>query len=658
VVLALNKLLDLGDMGGQEQEAAASAGAKPRRFSAVTALGEMLTRSSSKQPPPCRVAPFLMSDLDTLSVLSRASANLVRTAELYDRETRHTRRLGALLALLADARTALEHGDPRSMVHSVSHRGRDIFECDRCTFFTVDKFAQELVGHFLAAEDREEAAGEPRAAPPGGALRELRVPLEGIVGHVVATGQPLNVADAWSDGRFSRDTDLRTGYRTRTVLCAPLVASSGRVVGVLQCINKCRGEVFGRDDEEMLSTVSMTLSDLIQRALLQNSYDSFIRSNDAINDEVKDMFHSLIVGSQDSRAVEAAPAPRGGLLGRARAAEGEAFWEGLRSWELDVRELVEDSGRGYQCVFQSLRKLGVLERCAVDGAALERFCRAMKATYLPSVPYHSWEHALRTWHATFLLLDGPTASDLLPAEDVLALLLAALGHDADHPGNSNGFQVATESILALRYNDASVLESHHAAVTCGLLAGGSPPLLARLEQPARQRVRQVIVASILHTDMAKHQESVAWLEAGNADLPGLRAARRRLEGEAGIKLGSALLHCADLVHPALPWATHRRLSCLIAQEFFAQYQEEQRRGLPSLPFMGKDPNLVRELAPIQVGFIQFVAMPLWSGLNFAAGNDCLSEVYGNICANRARWERLAEGEEVPDRQPFQQPRAA
>jgi hypothetical protein len=37
--------------------------------------------------------------------------------------------------------------------------------------------------------------------------------------------------------------------------------------------------------------------------------------------------------------------------------------------------------------------------------------------------------------------------------DLLALLLAALCHDLEHPGTTNAYQVNTGSALALRYND-------------------------------------------------------------------------------------------------------------------------------------------------------------------------------------------------------------
>ncbi|RHY32215.1 hypothetical protein DYB32_002752 [Aphanomyces invadans] len=75
--------------------------------------------------------------------------------------------------------------------------------------------------------------------------------------------------------------------------------------------------------------------------------------------------------------------------------------------------------------------------------------------YHRDVRYHNFYHAFSvTQMAYTLLAPNPVASveDL----DLIAALVACLGHDLDHPGHSNDFEVATASDLALRYNDVSL----------------------------------------------------------------------------------------------------------------------------------------------------------------------------------------------------------
>ena len=64
----------------------------------------------------------------------------------------------------------------------------------------------------------------------------------GIAGHVARTGEMVNVPDAYSDSRFNASVDLATGYRTKSVLCAPLVDRDHKVWGGL-CMSGRMGEM-------------------------------------------------------------------------------------------------------------------------------------------------------------------------------------------------------------------------------------------------------------------------------------------------------------------------------------------------------------------------------------------------------------------------------
>lgn len=77
----------------------------------------------------------------------------------------------------------------------------------------------------------------------------------GIAGVTAVTGQSLLIDDAWQDERFDRSVDMRTGFRTRTVLCAPLRCPGGEVVGVVQAINH-RGGHFSTDHLAVLEQLA------------------------------------------------------------------------------------------------------------------------------------------------------------------------------------------------------------------------------------------------------------------------------------------------------------------------------------------------------------------------------------------------------------------
>ena len=97
---------------------------------------------------------------------------------------------------------------------------------DRCTLFLVDKTVSP---GFLYA-------GVPHVVSGAVAVSEIRVPisLHSIVGACALSGSVFAVPDAYSDPRFDLRFDRMTGYRTRSLLVAPIKDEQGVVIAVIQ----------------------------------------------------------------------------------------------------------------------------------------------------------------------------------------------------------------------------------------------------------------------------------------------------------------------------------------------------------------------------------------------------------------------------------------
>ncbi len=54
---------------------------------------------------------------------------------------------------------------------------------------------------------------------------------------------------------FSREIDQKTGYKTKTLLCMPIMIQ-GNVIGVVQMVNKKKGH-FTKSDEESFETFAV-----------------------------------------------------------------------------------------------------------------------------------------------------------------------------------------------------------------------------------------------------------------------------------------------------------------------------------------------------------------------------------------------------------------
>ncbi len=139
--------------------------------------------------------------------------------------------------LLRLAKTVNNELEITSLTSKIIDLGKELVNADRCTLFLVDEARQEL---FFTLNPGTDSA------------QEIRFPMSaGIAGHVATTGQKLNIKDAYLDLRFNRDVDLRTGYKTNTILCMP-IHSDTRIVGVAQLINKVGG-FFTREDEALFT---------------------------------------------------------------------------------------------------------------------------------------------------------------------------------------------------------------------------------------------------------------------------------------------------------------------------------------------------------------------------------------------------------------------
>jgi len=99
-------------------------------------------------------------------------------------------------------------------------------------------------------------------------VSEIRLPIgKGLAGTVAETGEPVILYDAHSDPRFDPTQDLRSGFRTRSMLCVPIRNRNGRIVGVLQLLNKMEG-AFGTLDLEFLAAISDHMAIAMENATL------------------------------------------------------------------------------------------------------------------------------------------------------------------------------------------------------------------------------------------------------------------------------------------------------------------------------------------------------------------------------------------------------
>ena len=139
----------------------------------------------------------------------------------------------------------------------VSQEICNLFNADRLTIYAVGEDKASLISKIKTGLN---------------SFKDLKLPIaeQSIAGYVALSKKLINLRDVYDEAelksynanlRFLQEVDKRTGYRTKQVLCAPVVdAQSGELIGVVQIINNKSGQPFGQLEEEGAIGLTQTLA--------------------------------------------------------------------------------------------------------------------------------------------------------------------------------------------------------------------------------------------------------------------------------------------------------------------------------------------------------------------------------------------------------------
>ena len=141
----------------------------------------------------------------------------------------------------------------------------------------------------------------------GEKIQEIRVPISrrSIAGYTAETGQIVNLSDAYSEEevarypglKFDDSWDKRTGFRSRSILSAPLQYKDTGLMGVIQIINSDQSKVFTKKDEGVLKSVASALAVAFfnQRRVKKkkNKFDLLLRENVISSGDLKKVLEQV-----------------------------------------------------------------------------------------------------------------------------------------------------------------------------------------------------------------------------------------------------------------------------------------------------------------------------------------------------------------------------
>ena len=149
---------------------------------------------------------------------------------------------------------------------SVINSSLDINEVlERSMRFVEEMMDAEASSIFELDAERDELAFRVARGDAEAKTKEIRMKMgEGVVGWVARSGEPLLVPDTSREERFSDKVDRHTGFRTRSLVALP-IRNRGRIVGVLEVLNKRGPLPFDEEDVAVLTLAANQIGVAIEK---------------------------------------------------------------------------------------------------------------------------------------------------------------------------------------------------------------------------------------------------------------------------------------------------------------------------------------------------------------------------------------------------------
>lgn len=233
---------------------------------------------------------FNESDVAISINICRHIGNALHSSELHEAILKAQGKAQTLLDLSAVLFRELE---TNSLLLAIMDAIKKPLSASKCSMFLMNDDQSELyspVGSDISCDLAQEGFCIPVTS--------------GIIGAAAMTGEVINVPDAYLDSRFNQAVDRQTGFVTRSILAVPIKDANGRVLGVLEMVNKISKQYFDKDDEELARGIAYYVAIALNNARLFEEARSAMRRSDALlalmqvmsstNENVGDVFKALV----------------------------------------------------------------------------------------------------------------------------------------------------------------------------------------------------------------------------------------------------------------------------------------------------------------------------------------------------------------------------
>jgi cGMP-dependent 3',5'-cyclic phosphodiesterase len=499
-------------------------------------------------------------------------------------------------------------GDLGQLLRGVMAEARELAKAERCSLFLIDKDTGELVSKVFDGNAVTQQSKQ---------SKEIRISgSQGIAGHVAQTGKLLNIHNAYQHPLFYKGIDEQTGFKTRNILCFPIICEDS-VIGVAQLCNKNDGFHFDKCDEETATAFSVYCGITIMHSMVHKRVQK-AEARYKLSQELL-LYHMKVPDIDINNC-----------LNRASLDAVIKNFENFESFDFCPRD-VDDHSSIYLCMKMFL-SLNFVSEFKIPEDKLARFLMLVQKGYR-NMPYHNWHHAFSVTHFSYACMKNLRLIErgIITKLQGLSLLISCLCHDLDHRGFNNSYMTQTGSMLARLYSsEGSINERHHLSQAICILNDPGSKILDSLSTEQFMESIDYLRELILATDLANHFRILN-------DLKKLTS--NNLHENQRLLL-SLIITCCDLNDQIKAWSTVYRVAELVYSEFFTQGDLERQMGMsPNLMFDRKKANV----PALQIEFLDKVIKPTYE--IFVHIFPETSQFLDTINENRKQWIELKEKED-------------
>ncbi len=193
-------------------------------------------------------------------------------AKKVDKVLYESKKLSVLLEISKSLNSITDFDE---LLHTIIVLAADALNAERATLFLLDRKKKQLWSRSGIGIEKQ----------------EIRIPMDtGIAGEVVLSGVAQIIDDPYANPKFNRDVDIKTGFKTRNMLCLPMHNIEGTTLGVFQILNK-KDSNFSNEDLQFLGAMAVNTGIAIENAMLHDEMKKQLQ-------EVKQSYDELYIAQK------------------------------------------------------------------------------------------------------------------------------------------------------------------------------------------------------------------------------------------------------------------------------------------------------------------------------------------------------------------------